>query len=318
MSLALASRFAARELRGGLRGFRIFIACLALGVMAIAAVGTVRAAIQAGLDREGAALLGGDAEIRFAYRYANDAEREWMRDASIALSETVDFRSMVVVGQGDTVERGLTQVQGVDGPYPLVGAVTLDPAMPLSQAFAGDGTTPGAVLERVLADRLGLVAGDIFRLGEQPFILSAILERYPDSGAGSFGLGPRTLVLTRDLERSGLLAEGTLFETNYRLNFPQGADLALLEQEAKDRFPDTGLRWQDAREGARGLTRFVERLGAFLVLIGLSGLAVGGVGISAAVRAYLGTKTEAIAVFKTLGASRGTVSYTHLTLPTKA
>ena len=63
MSLAIASRFAARELRGGLRGFRVFLACLALGVAAIAAVGTVRAGIEAGLARDGAALLGGDAEV---------------------------------------------------------------------------------------------------------------------------------------------------------------------------------------------------------------------------------------------------------------
>jgi putative ABC transport system permease protein len=214
MSLALAARFAKRELRGGLRGFRIFIACLALGVTARAAVGTVRAAIQAGLEREGSALLGGDAEVRFAYRYADTDERAWLETIAEQVSETVDFRSMAVVGDGATAERGLTQVQGVDSAYPLVGAVALDPVMPLDTAFAGDGIRPGAVLERILADRLGLVAGDRFRLGNQTFVLSAILVRYPDSGAGSFGLGPRTLVLTDDLAQSGLLAEGTLYESN--------------------------------------------------------------------------------------------------------
>ena len=35
----IAWRIAQRELRGGLKGFRIFLACLALGVAAIAAVG---------------------------------------------------------------------------------------------------------------------------------------------------------------------------------------------------------------------------------------------------------------------------------------
>ena len=74
MSLAIASRFAARELRGGLRGFRVFLACLALGVAAIAAVGTVRAGIEAGLARDGAALLGGDAEVEFTYRFARADE----------------------------------------------------------------------------------------------------------------------------------------------------------------------------------------------------------------------------------------------------
>ena len=54
MSLSLARRFATRELRGGLQGFRLFLACLALGVAAIAAVGTVRASIEAGLARAAA------------------------------------------------------------------------------------------------------------------------------------------------------------------------------------------------------------------------------------------------------------------------
>ncbi len=42
MSLTLppALRFALRELRGARRGFFVFLACLALGVMAIAGVGS--------------------------------------------------------------------------------------------------------------------------------------------------------------------------------------------------------------------------------------------------------------------------------------
>ena len=58
MSVALAAKFARRELRGGLRGFYVFLACLVLGVAAIAAVGTVRSGIQAGLQEQGAILLG--------------------------------------------------------------------------------------------------------------------------------------------------------------------------------------------------------------------------------------------------------------------
>ena len=96
MSLQLAARLARRELRGGLRGFRIFLACLALGVAAIAAVGSVRAAIEAGLRQEGAALLGGDAELEFTYRFASDREREWMKGTALNASEVVDFRSMAV------------------------------------------------------------------------------------------------------------------------------------------------------------------------------------------------------------------------------
>lgn len=307
MSAGLSWRLAKRELRGGLRGFRIFLACLALGVAAITAVGTVRSAIQAGLEREGAAILGGDATARFTYRTAREDELAWMQSVALEVSETYDFRSMATVGD----DRGLTQIQAVDSAYPLIGQVTLDPPIPLAQAFAGSDALPGAILERVLADRLGLTPGDTFRLGVQDFHLSAILERYPDSGAGTFSLGPRTMVLSADLANSGLLVEGTLFETNYRMNLLDTADLAALEAEAEALFNDTGMRWTDARNGARGITRFVDRLGSFLILIGLSGLAVGGVGVSAAVRSYLAGKTEVIATLKTLGATRRTIFLTY-------
>ena len=307
MSLVIASRFARRELRGGLHGFHVFLACLALGVAAIAAVGTVRAGIEAGLESEGAALLGGDAEVEFTYRFARDAELAFLNEIATEISETVDFRSMAVVDGPLGVEHGLTQVRAVDSAYPLVGSVTLAPNIPLDTALANNG----GVMERVLVDRLGLSVGDTFRLGEATFTLRAVLERYPDNSSGGFGLGPRTVVLTDDLASSGLLAEGTLYSTQYRMLLPAGADLAALETRAEDQFRDTGLRWRDSRNGAGGTARFVERIGAFLILMGLSGLAVGGVGVSAAVRSYLAGKTGVIATLKTLGATRRTIFLTY-------
>lgn len=311
MSLATSARFARRELRGGLHGFRIFLACLALGVAAIAAVGSVRSAIEAGLEREGAALLGGDAELDFTYRFATADERAWMGTVADQVSEIADFRSMAVVDHNGQTERGLTQIKAVDGAYPLIGAVELDPAMPLSDALAGAEQLPGAVMERALIDRLGLSPGDTFRLGTQNFVLMATLAREPDSAAGGFGLGPRTIVLRSALENAQLLAPGTLFNSKYRLELPDGTDLATLEAQARDQFEATGMRWTDARNGAPGVSEFVERLGAFLVLVGLSGLAVGGVGVSAAVRAYLAEKTSVIATLRTLGAERRTIFETY-------
>ncbi|MGR3506190.1 MAG: ABC transporter permease [Paracoccaceae bacterium] len=311
MSLRVASRFAARELRGGLKGFRIFLACLALGVAAIAAVGSVRASIEAGLAREGAAILGGDAEIDLTYRFATTEERAWLDEIALEVSEVTDFRSMVVKGAGDTAERGLTQVKSVDGAYPLIGQVTLEPAMPLAQALAGADGLPGAVVHPLLIDRMGMQIGDTFRLGTQDFRLMAAIMREPDAGADGFGLGPRTIVATTALEDAGLLTPGTLYSTEYRMLLPEDSDLDALETQVGDRFEGAGARWRDSRNGAPSVARFVERLGSFLILVGLSGLAVGGVGVSAAVRAYLAGKTSVIATLRTLGADRATIFQTY-------
>ena len=309
MSFAVASRLARRELRGGLRGFRIFLACLILGVAAIAAVGSVREAIRAGLEREGATILGGDAELELTYRFASAEERAWMDGHADAVSELVDFRSMAVFGAGDTAERGLTQVKAVDAAYPLLGAVALEPAMPLHAALDGDETLPGAVMAPLLMARLGMEIGDSFQLGAQAFVLTAALLDEPDDAGGGFGLGPRTIVRTMDLEESGLIQPGTLFETEYKLRLPVDADLDALANEVEETF--TGARWRDRRNGAPGVERFVERLSSFLVLVGLAGLAVGGVGISAAVTTYLERKTEVIATLKTLGADGRTIFLTY-------
>jgi putative ABC transport system permease protein len=303
MSFANASKIARRELRGGLRGFRVFLACLALGVAAIAAVGSVRQSIERGLEEQGAVILGGDAEIALTYRFASEAEREWMQSVAEEVSEIVDFRSMAVVGD----ERGLTQIKGVDGAYPLYGAAGLQPEMALDAALDGADGLPGAVMDPVLIARLGLETGDRFSLGTKDFILMAALTREPDGASGGFGLGPRTLVRTGDLEGAGLLAPGTLFDSAYRLRLPPGSDLNALQLEAQAALDGAGLRWTDARNGAPGVAEFVDRLGAFLVLVGLAGLAVGGVGVSAAVRAYLEQKTKVIATLKTLGAETRTI-----------
>jgi putative ABC transport system permease protein len=307
MSLSHASRLARRELRGGLSGFRIFLACVILGVAAIAAVGTVRDSIQAGLASQGATLLGGDASLELTYRFADPQERAWMDGVASAVSEIADFRSMAVVGNS----RQLTQVKAVDAAYPLVGTPILEPAIPLSEALA-TGDLPGAVMDPVLMAQLDIKVGDRFRLGDQVFELNAALIREPDNAVSGLTLGPRTMVMRSALAQSGLLEPGTLFSTHYRMSLPEGSDLAQLQAQAEAQFSDSGMRWSDARNSAPGVAQFVDRLGAFLVLVGLSGLEVGGVGISAALRGYLASKTRTIATLRTLGASRQVIFLTYL------
>ena len=147
ISLRLAARIARAELRGGLRGFWVFLACLALGVAAIAGVGMVRAAIEAGLRDQGAVLLGGDAQVEFTYRFATAKERAFLNQIALKTSEIVDFRSMVVAGDAHV----LTQVKAVDDNYPLLGTVQLE---------GGNLTTAlnnnGAVMDGVLRIRSAL------------------------------------------------------------------------------------------------------------------------------------------------------------------
>ncbi len=310
MSLPVALRIALRELRGGVSGFRIFIACLALGVAAIAAVGMLRLAIAEGMDREAAAMMGGDAQIEFTYRFAEPEERAWMEGVAGAVSEIVDFRSMAVDAASEG--RALVQVKAVDGAYPLYGTVGLAGGGTLAAALEGADGLPGLVAQPILIDRLGLEIGGVVRLGGTDFRLMDALTLELDGSFSTFAFGPRVIVRLADLEGSGLLAEGSLFDSSYRLRLGPEADLDALRAEARGLFADQGLQWRDRRQGPPGVNRYLDQMASFLVLIGLAGLAVGGVGVAAAVRAHLEGKIETIATLKTLGATGGTVFAVYL------
>ncbi len=312
MGLRLAFKIAMRELRGGLGGFRVMLACLALGVASIAAVGTVRTSIESGLESEGARILGGDIELSLTHRFANAAERMWMHDQADLVSEVAVFRSMAVVSGDGIATRALTQIKAVDDNYPLIGIVELDPPLQLHEALAATDGLPGIVIKPSLAQRLGIGIGDTLRLGANEFRLNALIIKEPDSTGGDITLGPRSMVLTESLEGSLLMTEGTLFQSRYRLLLPADADIRSIARLAETSFAESGARWRDKENGAPGIQRFVDRAGTFLVLVGLAGLAIGGIGVSLAVSTYIRRKTEVIASLKTLGATQGTVFAVYL------
>ncbi|HUF56080.1 MAG TPA: FtsX-like permease family protein, partial [Thermohalobaculum sp.] len=309
---AFALRLALRELRGGLGGFRVFLVCLALGVAGIAAVGSVAEAIRSGLAAESREILGGDVAITYTYRFAEAGERRWMEDAAGGpgrVSETAELRSMI--GPAGA-RRTLAQVKGVDASYPLYGTLRLSGGQSPAEAFARRDGRHGLVTEPVLAERLGLEPGDPVGLGGGAFTFRGTIVEEPDASLGGMALGPRVIASTDGLRGAGLLGPGTLFESVYRLKIPPDVSLASLKNAFQERFPEAGARWRDRRAASPGVERFVTRLGAFLTLVGLAALVVGGVGVGAAVRGYLARKTATIATLRSLGAPASTLFAAYL------
>ena len=70
-------RLALRDLRGGLEGFYVFVACVALGVAVISGVGALGEGIRSAFESQGAVLLGGDIAV---------SARGDQRDVAIAIS----------------------------------------------------------------------------------------------------------------------------------------------------------------------------------------------------------------------------------------
>jgi putative ABC transport system permease protein len=308
---ALAARMARRELRGGLAGFRIFFACLVLGVTAIAGVGSVAQAMLTGLSDQGRVLLGGDVSVHLVHREATSAEHAFLA-ARGRVSEAISMRAMAYALKGGAeADRQLIELKAVDGAYPLYGSMTLTPQISLHDAFActpaNGRTICGAVVEQTLLDRLHLMRGGLMRIGSQDFRITAVLANEPDRISGGFTLGPHVLMSDAGLARTGLVTLGSLIEYGYRVAMPPNASIADFKDQAQKAFPDGGWEIHDRGDAAPGIKKFVEQVTMFLTLVGLTALAVGGVGAGQAVGAFLDRKRAEIATLKSLGAEGGLI-----------
>jgi putative ABC transport system permease protein len=308
---ALALSFALRELRGGLRGFYILIACIALGVMAIAGVGSFARSLTDGLAREGRVILGGDLSFSLIHREADAAERRFL-DAQGKVSAVATMRAMVRTEDG---RLALTELKAVDGVYPLYGTAVLSPALPLSSALAERGGVFGAAADPALLTRLDLQPGARLTLGSAAIEITAVIRSEPDKLASGIAFGPRLIISEAALRASGLVQPGSLVRWHYRLLLPDGSDRAAnaVVAQAAAQVPDAGWEIRTRTNASPALERNVERFSQFLTLVGLTALLVGGVGVANAVKSYLDRRRDVIATLKSLGATGGRVFSIYLT-----
>ncbi|HSA79228.1 MAG TPA: FtsX-like permease family protein, partial [Geminicoccaceae bacterium] len=304
--LALAWRLARRELRGGLRGFVVFLACLTLGVGAIAAVGVINEGVIEGVKRDAAALLGGDVEIEASNLPLAEDELAALTPPGARRAETVRTNAMA---QGQDGRRVVVALKAVDDAYPLYGKVVLDPmGMSLDEALA-DG---GVAVERGLLARLGVAQGDRLRIGEAEFVIRAVIEREPDRIGGYVSIGPRAMIGLDQLERTRTILPGSLARYAYGLALPEGADARAELARIRAVDPEAHWRARGTRDVQPRITRFTDRLASYLTLAGLTALLIGGVGVALAIQNYLAGKTTTIAILKCLGASSGLIFRVYL------
>jgi putative ABC transport system permease protein len=308
---AVALKIALRELRGGVRGFGVFLACLAIGVTAIAGVGSFARALSDGMLREGGRILGGDIAFSLIHRQANPAEMDFFRGRG-AVSEIGSMRAMTRTTSGQAT---LVELKAVDNAYPLNGKFQLEPNVPLPRALQKVGNRFGAVAEQTLLLRLGITPGVEIRIGEATFLITGVIVSEPDRVATGVGFGPRLIVSQEALQATGLIQPGSLVRWSYRVRLSDSSDgsLSFTQAQARELFPNAGWEIRTRASASPQLERNVRRLAEFLTLVGLTALLVGGVGVANAVMHYLERKRADIATFKAVGAPGGTVFSIYLT-----
>ena len=298
-------RFAVRDLRGGLAGLRIFLFCIALGVMAIVGVESLAGALNDGLGREGRVILGGDASFSLIHRRLSPDEQRFLEGYG-SLSTIATMRGMARAQNDDAA---LVEIKAVEPSWPRIGAAVFAPSMPLDQALSEKDGAFGAAVEEALLARLNLKLGDVIRIGEAKFALRTVLISEPDRLATGIGLGPRVLISQAALDATGLVQPGSLVRWTTRVvmgragGAPDEAAVQALMDNAKKAFPQAGwdarTRLSVSPEFSQDLDRFAE----YLALAGLLSLVVGGVGVANAAQGFVERKRATLAILKAIGAT---------------
>ncbi len=309
-NIALAWRFAAREIRGGFSGFYVFLACIALGTAAIGGVNAVSQAITQGIQQEGQSILGGDLRFELIQRDATNEELSSLESIG-EVAIMANTRSMARLE--DQSDQALVEIKAVPAIYPLYGSFEASPTEAAEQ-IQNEPVANGAwqiVVQPLLLERLGLDIGDDVLIGNSTYTIAGTIIREPDQLSDGIGLAPRVIMSNGALAASGLIQPGSLVERVYKVRAPENTSEGQLRaaiEQLNETHPQAGWSVRSRSNAAPALSANIDRFAQFLTLVGLTALVTGGVGVANAVRAFLDSKRNVIATFKCLGAPADFVS----------
>lgn len=294
--VALAARLLAREWRSGELG--VLLLALVVAVAALTGVGFLVDRIERSVAMRANEVLAADLRIEAQSSPANEYELE-ARRRGLATARSTTILSVVYAAERSQ----LANVRAVSSAYPLRGRVGVG-----REAFGTVTESVGAPAageawpDSKLLAALGLQIGDTLDLGATRLTVTRVLLNRPDQG-GAFGdLAPSMLVALDDLPATRLLQPGSR-AGHALLIAGEPPEVATYETWLAAR-KQPGERLRDVREASPQIQSAIDRAGRFLGLASLVAVLLCAVAVAMAARRYVQRHLDAVALMKTLGATR--------------
>ncbi|WP_197675086.1 ABC transporter permease [Halopseudomonas salegens] len=291
-------RFAISDLRSRLSVLKIFLACLILGVTLVAATASLYRVIEQSMLADTRALLGGDIELD-SNEPLPDEVLDWIRSGG-TLSLVRELDTMVSDASGNNFFRA--EILIPDAGYPLYGELQLTPDQPRAQLTAQQDGFWGALIDPLLAERLGQSIGNDIQIGAARFRISGLIEAQPDRRLNANWRGLPIMISEEALQATELIRPGSRVDYEYRVQTDRDLDVWLAEFEQA--FPEP--RWDTTTfaERSERLAERLDQIATALILIAFTTLFIGGLGVANSIHAYLDEKLGTIATLQTLGLRR--------------
>ena len=291
-------KFAITDLRSRISALKVFLACLILGVTLVAATASLYRVIEQSLLADTRALLGGDVELD-SNEPLPDEVLNWIGGTG-SLSLVREFDTIVSGSDGDGFFRA--EILIPDAAYPLYGELQLTPDQPRTELNAQKDGLWGAIIDPLLAERLGQSIGDQIQIGAASFRISGLIEAQPDRNLNANWRGLPIMISEQALEATNLIRPGSRVDYEYRVQTDQ--DLNLWLEEFEQTFPDTNWDTTTFAERSERISERLDQIATALILIAFTTLFIGGLGVANSIHAYLDEKLGTIATLQTLGLRR--------------
>ncbi len=297
-----------RDARPARRRLLLFTSSISIGVAALVAIDSYSANVVRSVAEQSRAILGADLSLssRQPLTAPIIALVDSLRASGADVDSVTSFSSMAVVPRLQGTR--LVQVNAVGPKIPFYGAMKSDPPDRWKSLHTGRN----ALVDATLLAGLGAHTGDSLVLGKARFEIVGTLVDVPGDVGIASALGPRVYIARKYVDETGLLTFGSRAEYEARLALPAGIDADAWESAHLATLRAEHVRARTVRDTERSLTRGVDQLHSFLGVVGLVALLLGGVGVAAAIRAYVAEKTDSIAVLRCLGATSGQVLAVYL------
>lgn len=295
-AFALAMRSLMREWRSGELG--VLLLALTIAVGALTGVGFLVSRISTSVALQASVVLAADLRLGSPQpidsRYFEEARRRGLLTASSTALLSVVFNG----------ERSqLTNLRAVTDGYPLRGQVLIANE-PFARGHPVHGIpAPGEIWpDSKLLSAIDARVGSTLAIGAATFRVTHVLISRPDQGGTFADLAPSLLMNAADLPATQLIQPGS--RVSYRGLFAGDRERIDVFKAWLTAHKTRSERVHDITDASPQIRNAVERAGRFLSLASLVSVLLCAIAVAMSARRYVQRHLDAVALLKTLGATR--------------
>jgi putative ABC transport system permease protein len=261
--------------------------------------------VSTGLLSNQRALMGGDVQID-AREAIPQPVLDWIKQyGNVSLSNKVN--TMLGTEKG---EISIVELQSVDELYPLYGKLILEPSQSLRDLTAFADGYWGIAVDPYLAEKLEIHIDDTVSIGNLKMKVRAIIKQQPDRRLSANWRGTPVLLSDEALQASGLIKPGSRIDYDYFLrtdtNSEDWRDLFYAS------FPEGTWEVKTFLDNSNQIAERLQQIASGFIIIALSTLFIGGLGVYNAIQGYLNGKFKTIATLRALGLRNRKLSAVYL------